>query len=108
MKELNLNEMEAVSGAGILDVPCALVSYTVQSALGLVKVGVETAAAVALNTVQTAINIGINSASSNPESIFSVIQNSCNSLNYTTSGIWSDFVYNAATDWGQVSYAMNK
>lgn len=51
MKELNLNEMEAVSGAGILDVPCALVSYTVQSALGLVKVGVETAAAVALNTV---------------------------------------------------------
>ena len=41
MKELTANEMEYISGAGIIDLPCALVDFTIQSALGLVAAGIN-------------------------------------------------------------------
>ncbi|MCU6669149.1 hypothetical protein M8013_10345 [Enterobacteriaceae bacterium H4N4] len=107
MKQLTLNEMEYVSGAGLFDLPCALASFTVQSALGLVKAGVQTAGVAALAAVQGALDLATNSSSNNPDSLQSILSNLCNSFNYSASGVWSNFVYNAATDWGQISYALN-
>lgn len=106
MKELTLHEMENISGAGLIDLPCALVSFTVQSALGLVKMGIGTGLAVAATVVDGTLDLVTNPFSDNPSDLGSILTNHCNSFNYAASGVWSNFVYNAATDWGQLIYSL--
>lgn len=51
MKELTQYEMENISGAGLFDLPCALVDFTIQSAFGLIKVGIDGSLTVAKTAV---------------------------------------------------------
>lgn len=108
MKELTLNEMETISGAGILNIPCALTNFTVKSALGLVKAGFEAGFNTAIITVDGAFDIVedlFTGAGFNP---LGVITDHMNELAYSFSGTWSDFVADAATDWGQFTYSVHK
>ena len=56
MKELTANEMEYISGAGIIDLPCALVDFTIQSALGLVAAGINAGMILASSALETTID----------------------------------------------------
>lgn len=57
MKELTANEMEYISGAGIIDLPCALVDFTIQSALGLVAAGINAGMILASSALETTIDL---------------------------------------------------
>lgn len=108
MKELTLTEMESVTGAGILSLPCALTSFTIQSAFGLVKAGFEVGYSTALNIVDGTFDIVDNFFSGSPISPDSIIDDHVNELTFSLSGIWSNFVAEAATDWGKFNYALQK
>jgi len=108
MKELTLNEMEYISGAGILNLPCALASFTIQSACGLVKAGFEAGISTAFNIVDGAFDVVANLFSDSAFDPASVINDQLNELTFSLSGIWSSFVAEAATDWGQFTYALHK
>lgn len=108
MKELTLHEMESISGAGILSLPCALASFTVQSAFGLVKAGVEAGINTAIIAIDGAFDVVANlfsDAAFDPNGIFT---DHMNELSFSLSGTWSSFVAEAATDWGQVTYSLHK
>lgn len=106
MKELTHNEMEYVSGAGIIDLPCALIDFTIQSALGLVAAGFNSGVNVALAALSTTLDLATNILSGSPSSLGSILTDHINSLLYAESGVWSNFVYDAATDWGSVVEAL--
>lgn len=108
VKELTLTEMESVSGAGILRLPCAFTSFTVQSAFGLVKAGFEVGYSTALNIVDGTFDIVDNFFSGSPINPDSIIDDHVNELTFSISGIWSNFVAEAATDWGKFNYALQK
>ncbi|MGR7128071.1 hypothetical protein ACU63N_00945 [Klebsiella aerogenes] len=106
MKELTTNEMEYISGAGIIDLPCALVDFTIQSALGLVAAGINAGMILASSALETTIDLVSNILGGSPSSLGSILTDHINSLLYAESGVWSNFVYNAATDWGGVVDAL--
>ncbi|MCU6663139.1 hypothetical protein [Silvania hatchlandensis] len=108
MKELTLTEMESVTGAGILSLPCALTSFTIQSAFGLVKAGVEVGFSTALTVMDGAFDIVGNLFGNSPFDSKGIIDDHVNELTYSISGIWSNFVAEAATDWGKFNYALQK
>lgn len=108
MKELTQYEMENISGAGLLDLPCALVGFTVQSAFGLIKVGIDGSLTVAKTALETSLDIFTNVLSGSPSSTGGILADHLNSMMYEKSGIWSNFAYNAATDWGDVVYSLQK
>ncbi|AYZ54165.1 hypothetical protein [Klebsiella oxytoca] len=108
MKELTQYEMENVSGAGLFDLPCALVDFTIQSALGLMKVGFDGSLTIAKTALETSLDMLSNLLSGSPSSIGSILADHLNSMMYEKSGIWSNFVYDAATNWGDVVSSLQK
>ena len=104
MKELTQAEMEYISGAGIIDLPCALIDFTVKSALGLVGAGFESGWNAAFAAMETTFDIVSNLLSGSPNSLGSILTDHINSLLYAE----SNFVYNAATNWGNVTYSLQK
>ena len=108
MKELTQYEMENISCAGLFDLPCALVDFTIQSAFGLIKVGIDGSLTVAKTAVETSLDIFSNLLSGSPSSIGSILGDHFNSMMYEKSGIWSNFAYDAATGWGDVVYSLQK
>lgn len=106
MKELTPYEMEYVSGAGIIDLPCALIDFTVQSALGLVAAGINAGLTLASSALETTLDLVTNILGGSSSSLGSILTDHINSLLYAESAVWSNFVYNAATDWGGVVDAL--
>ncbi|MBZ7672771.1 hypothetical protein [Klebsiella grimontii] len=102
MKELTQYEMENISGAGLFDLPCALVDFTIQSALGLMKVGIDGSLTVAKTALETSLDMLSNLLSGSPSSMVSILGDHLNSMMYEKSGIWSNFAYNAAMGWADV------
>lgn len=98
--------MEYISGAGIIDLPCALVDFTIQSALGLVAAGINAGMVLTSSALETTIDLISNILGGSPSSTGSILTDHINSLLYAESGVWSNFVYNAATDWGGVVDAL--
>lgn len=86
MKELTANEMEYVSGAGLIDLPCALVDFTVQSALGPVAAGINAGMILASSALETTIDLVSNILGGSPSSTGSIITDHINSLLYAESG----------------------
>lgn len=108
MKELTPTEMEYISGAGIIDLPFALIDFTVKSALGLISAGFQSGYAGAFAAMETTFDIVSNLISGSPNSLGSILTDHVNSFIYAETGIWSNFVYNAATNWGSVTYSLQK
>ena len=108
MKELTQYEMENISGAGLFDLPCALVDFTIQSAFGLMKVSIDSSLTVAKTALETSLDMLSNLLSGSPSSVGSILTDHLNSMMYEKSGIWSNFAYNAATGWADVVDSLQK
>ncbi|VDZ69462.1 Uncharacterised protein (plasmid) [Klebsiella aerogenes] len=73
---------------------------------GLVAAGINAGMILASSALETTIDLVSNILGGSPSSLGSILTDHINSLLYAESGVWSNFVYNAATDWGGVVDAL--
>jgi len=106
MKELSLHEMENISGAGLFDLPCALVNFGIQTGLNIAKAGIQVGFCVATSLLEVSVDFATNSTSNNPSSLDSILENHLNSFDFAASGIWSNFMADVSTSIGAFTYSV--
>lgn len=106
MKELTLHEMENVSGAGVLDIPCAMTLFVLDSGLDLVKAGLNAGVSLTFSALEGKLDLITNLFNGSPSSILSIISNNFNSAAFSLSGVYQDLKSDIATNWGEYIYKL--
>lgn len=108
MKELSLQEMENIAGAGLLDLPCAVVNFGLQTGLNIAKAGIQLGISAGVSVLESCLDMATNSVSNTPSSLGSIIVDHLTSFSFATSGVWSNFMADVSTSIGEFSYTITK